>query len=186
VSRIGFPDLGAEHLRGLVDDIARSRGGVPDLYKVLLHAPPVAEGWLAYLSAIRQQASLPADLRELVIMQIAALNGAPYEAAQHRELALAAGLTETQLAALPDWSSSAAFDARFRTVLAYTDAMTLRVRVPDALFAEAASLLPSRELVELTATIAAYNMVSRFLEALQIAPEPAREPLAPAAEEGSC
>jgi alkylhydroperoxidase family enzyme len=36
-----------------------------------------------------------------------------------------------------------------------------------------------REVVELTATVAAYNMVSRFLEALQIEPEGGRDNLLP-------
>jgi alkylhydroperoxidase family enzyme len=36
-----------------------------------------------------------------------------------------------------------------------------------------------REVVELTATVAAYNMVSRFLEALQIEPESGRDNLPP-------
>ena len=55
-----------------------------------------------------------------------------------------------------------------RAVLAYTDAMTLQVQVPDHVFAAVSALHTAPEIVEITATIAAYNMVSRFLEALQI------------------
>jgi alkylhydroperoxidase family enzyme len=46
--------------------------------------------------------------------------------------------------------------------------MTRQIRVPDEVFAMVRALFPERELVELTATIAGYNLVSRFLEALQI------------------
>jgi alkylhydroperoxidase family enzyme len=46
--------------------------------------------------------------------------------------------------------------------------MTLQVQVPQPLFDALRAQLGERELVELTATVAAYNMVSRFLEALQI------------------
>jgi alkylhydroperoxidase family enzyme len=53
-------------------------------------------------------------------------------------------------------------------VLAYTDAMTLQVQVPQPLFDALRARLSERELVELTAIVASYNMVSRFLEALQI------------------
>ena len=49
--------------------------------------------------------------------------------------------------------------------------MTLQVQVPQAVFDAARAHFSDRELVELTATVAAYNMVSRFLEALQIEPE---------------
>jgi alkylhydroperoxidase family enzyme len=42
------------------------------------------------------------------------------------------------------------------------------VQVPDALFEPIAQHFDLRAVTELVATIAAYNMVSRFLEALRI------------------
>ena len=46
--------------------------------------------------------------------------------------------------------------------------MTKHVRVPQALFEAVRKQFNERELVELTATIGGYNLVSRFLEAMQI------------------
>jgi alkylhydroperoxidase family enzyme len=66
------------------------------------------------------------------------------------------------------WQASPLFDARARDALAYADAMTLQVQVPKELFDALRPHFSDRELVELTAVVAAYNMVSRFLEALQI------------------
>jgi alkylhydroperoxidase family enzyme len=53
-------------------------------------------------------------------------------------------------------------------VLAYTDCMTRGISVPDAVFAEVRRCFDDREIVELTATIAGYNLVSRFLVAMQL------------------
>ena len=53
-------------------------------------------------------------------------------------------------------------------MFALTDAMTRDVQVPDTLFEPLRAHFDTRALVELVATVAAYNMVSRFLEALQI------------------
>jgi alkylhydroperoxidase family enzyme len=53
-------------------------------------------------------------------------------------------------------------------VLRYTDAMTLDVRVPEEVFAELKKHYSEREVVEITATIAGYNCVSRFLVALDV------------------
>jgi len=54
-------------------------------------------------------------------------------------------------------------------VLHYTDAMTKNVKVPDEVFAELKKNTSSdKEIVELTATIGAYNLVSRFLVALDV------------------
>ncbi len=168
MARLPYADLAHPQAKPLVDRIVAERGSVLHLYQMLLHSPPVAAGWLNYLTSIRQLSTLPGDLREMVIMRIAILNGAPYEADQHAPIALKEGMTQDQLDALTDWDESDQFDARERAVLAYTDAMTRQIQVPEPVFAAVRAMLDDRLMVELTATVAAYNMVSRFLEALQI------------------
>jgi AhpD family alkylhydroperoxidase len=128
----------------------------------------VTAGWLSHLTAIRQQTRLPGALREMVIIRIAHLNNAPYEAEQHAPIARREGVSEAKLAALLDWAASDAFDAGERATLAYADAMTTQVQVPGEVFAAIRRLHDDRGVVELTALVATYNMVSRFLEALEI------------------
>jgi AhpD family alkylhydroperoxidase len=154
--------------RALVDRIVAERGSVLHLYQMLLHSPPLAQGWLAYLTAVRQQLQLPGALRELIIMRVANLNGAPYEAAQHAPIALHEGLTQEQLDALQPDADLAALDDTQRALLALTDAMTRHIHFDAALVQRVRELLGERMTVEAVATCAAYNMVSRFLEALQI------------------
>ena len=174
MARIPYADVDGDAQRPLAARITAERGSVLHLYQMLLHSPPLAEGWLGYLTAVRQQLLLPAALRELVIMQVALLNRAPYEADQHRPLALQEGVTAAQLDALPDWHASPDFSALQRKVLALTDAMTRQVQVPAEVLLEVREHLDDRQLVELVGTIAAYNMVSRFLAALQIHSHDAR------------
>lgn len=169
MARISYANLNHPEAKPLVDRIVAERGSVLHLYQMLLNSPPVASGWLNYLTAIRHQCMLPGDIRELVIMRIAHINGAPYEAEQHAPIALKEGVTQAQLDTLADWEGSPHFTDKYRAVLAYTDAMTKHVHVSDEVFeAMRAQILDERLIVELTATIGAYNMVSRFLEALQI------------------
>ena len=168
MARLPYADLTAPDCRPLVDRIVRERGSVLHLYQMLLHSPPVAEGWLGYLTAIRQQASLSPALRELVIMRVASINGAPYEAEQHAPIALREGLTQGQLDDLAAWEGSKLFTPEQRAVLALTDGMTRNVQVPAQAVAAVREFLNEREVVELVATVGAYNMVSRFLEALDI------------------
>ena len=111
-------------------------------------------------------------MRELAILRIAVINKAPYEFDSHIPFALKEGLTQKQIDALGNWEEADVFDAAERAVLAYTDAMTRDVHVPDAVFAPIPRHFDPREITELTATIAAYNLVSRFLEALEVDPEP--------------
>ena len=49
--------------------------------------------------------------------------------------------------------------------------MTRDVQVDDALFARMKNQFDTTELVEITAAIATYNMVARFLVALGVTPE---------------
>lgn len=168
MARIPYADLDSPETKPLVDKIVAERGSVLHLYQMLLHSAPVAAGWLRYLTAIRHECSLPGDLRELLIMRVAVLNGAPYEAEQHAPIALREGVSQAKLDALESWERSDLFSPRERAVLAYTDAMTRQIQVPDDVFAAARAEFDDKLLVELTATIGAYNMVSRFLEALQV------------------
>ena len=131
----------------------------------------MASGWLNFLTAIRQKASLSGKLRELVILRIALVNRADYEYAAHTPFALKEGLSQEKIDALPNWLESDVFDGTECAVLAYADAMTKAVQVSDAVFDAVARRLNAREMTELTATIAAYNLVSRFLEAIKIDPE---------------
>ncbi|RTZ45674.1 carboxymuconolactone decarboxylase family protein [Candidimonas sp. SYP-B2681] len=174
MARLPYADLAHPEVSPLVDQIVAERGSVLHLYQMLLQSPPIARGWLNHLTGIRHHSSLAGDIREMVIMRIAIINGAPYEADQHAPIALKEGMTQAQLDDLGQWESSSLFSDKERAVLNYTDTMTRHVQVPDAVFAAVKPHFEPRQLVELTATIATYNMVSRFLEALQIHSDDAR------------
>lgn len=170
MAHLPYADLSAPELQPLVQRIVAERGSVLHLYQMLMHSPPLAQGWLGFMTAVRQQLTLPGALRELVIMRIAHLNGAPYEADQHAPIALQEGLSPAQLQALAHWPAGAAdlFTPLQQDVLRLADGMTRDIHVDAALVQAVRSALGERQLVELVGTIASYNMVSRFLEALQI------------------
>ncbi|MET7575635.1 carboxymuconolactone decarboxylase family protein [Streptomyces sp. NPDC005492] len=148
----------------------RRGGALRPVDRMLLHSPQLADGWNSLLGAIRQRMALPADIRELVILRIAVLNRADYEWAAHESDARAAGLDDRQLEAVRAENAERhpALDGRQCRVIAYTDTMTRHVHVPDAVFDALRADFTEAELVELTATVAAYSMVSRFLVALDV------------------
>lgn len=151
--------------------IRERRGGIlRPLDGMLLHSPEVADGWNLLLGAIRNRCRLAADVRELIIMRIAVLNNADYEWGAHLPEALGSGLQQEQLAQLREAEpgASADFSATQRAVLSYVDVMTRDIAVPDEVFDALRPHFGETELVEITATVAAYNMVSRFAVALQV------------------
>ena len=151
--------------------ILAARGRITPLYQVLLNSAPVVEGWEAMLTAIRQKTALAPRVRELVILRVALLNRAPYEFEAHVPHARAAGLPDGVIESLRAYAAPDAvqgLEAGERDVLALTDAMTRDIEVPDAVFEPLRAHFDEQGLVELAATVAAYNMVSRFLVALRI------------------
>jgi 4-carboxymuconolactone decarboxylase len=147
--------------------IVASRGTITPLYRVLLHSPPIARGWEALLTAVRQQTTLDPALRELIILRIAVLNRADYEYEAHLPFARQAGIPEQKIAAVKDPALKDFTDME-QAVLEYTDAMTRVIEVDAAIFERVRRHFDARGLVEVTATIAAYNMVSRFLIGLDV------------------
>ncbi len=158
-------------LAALEAGITAERGRVSLLYQVLLNSPPLAQGWEQLLTAVRNRSSLPADLREMVILRVAVLNRAPYEFEAHVPHALKAGMPQASIDALRDIGQAHAdsmFSGPQRHVLALTDAMTRDIDVPDSVFDDAKAHFNDQQMVDLVATIASYNMVSRFLTAFRI------------------
>jgi alkylhydroperoxidase family enzyme len=153
----------------------RGNGELLNLDRMLLHSAPIARGWNTYMGAIRRDLSVSPLLRELAICAVARYNHADYEWIQHAPEFLAAGGRQTQLAALHDIekapNNEAAFSELERLVITLTKEMTLDVSVSQATMQSLRQQLNSREVVEIVGVIAAYNMVSRFLVALQIEPE---------------
>jgi len=169
MARLPYPDLSRPDIAPIAERIKAERGGkMLNLYHMLLHSPPVADGWRAFLTAIRQQCLLSGRARELAILRVAVLNHADYEFNAHVPFAKKEGVTQAQLDDMRADCVPAGFTDADRAVLECTDAMTRHIQVPDAVFAAVREHFADREAMELVATIAAYNLVSRFLVAIQV------------------
>jgi alkylhydroperoxidase family enzyme len=166
----------AEHpeLADLIGRIkAGRRGGLLNVYKLLLHSPALAQTWFDHNGAVRWKTQLTGRLREILIIRIAHLNGVDYVLAQHvPELAAAEGLSIAECEALADWRASGLFDARERAALDYAEAMTLTTSVSDDVFAALRRHFSDREIVELSVLIGTYIMHNRVMKALAIDLEP--------------
>ena len=169
MARLPYADENSAETSALATRISSERDGVlPNLYRMLLNSPPVAEGWLALLTAVRQKCLIPGRVRELTILRVALLNRAEYEYEGHIPYALKSGVTQQQVDDLADWENSDAYEPDQRVALLLTDVMTESVQVPDEVFETVREAFDTRQVTELVTTIAAYNMVSRVLEAIQV------------------
>ena len=155
-------------LAKLEEKILQERGRISPLYQILLNAPEIAQGWEALLTAIRNRNSLSPAIRELIILRVAILNRADYEFDAHVPHALKAGVSNEKIQAIKQLEISPLFDQEDQLILKFTDVMTKEIQGPDSLFNQLKPLFDDQKILELVATISAYNMVSRLLNALHI------------------
>jgi alkylhydroperoxidase family enzyme len=158
----------------LVAKLKGARGGrLINIYRLMLHSPALANAWFELNQSVRYRTEIDGQSRELAVIRVAILNGVEYVQRAHGpSYALREGLTPDQVSALADWRSSTLFSDKQRALLAYVDAVTRDINVSEAIFADLRSHHSERQTVELTLLISAYNMLTRFLQALEVDPEP--------------
>jgi len=161
-------------LSELITKIKGARGGrLINIYRLMLHSPALAGAWFDLNQAVRYGTEIDGKCRELAVIRVAILNDVEYVIRAHGPAyALKEGLTPAQVEALADWGASKLFTDKQRSLLAYTDAMTRDIDVPDVIFTEVRKHFSERQTVELTMLISAYNMLTRFLKALKVDSEP--------------
>ncbi|KAF9002004.1 Alpha/Beta hydrolase protein [Cyathus striatus] len=179
-----------------IADAIRARRGERDLTALdgaLLHVPPAAEGWNILLGAVRNRGRLPGDIRELMILRVAAINNAAYEWIHHESVGRSYGLTSAQLYMIRDIEtplppSEGILTALQMSALLFADTSTRKVTVPIEVIltfkqglrtwaiekGEAGEDKDVHNMVddlyaEAALVTSTYNMVSRFLVAADIA-----------------
>ena len=160
-------------LSELIAKIRGARGGrLINIYRLMLHSPALADAWFDLNQAVRYGTEIDGQCRELAVIRVAILNNCDYVVRAHGPAyALKEGLTPAQVEALGDWRSSHLYSDKQRALLAYVDAMTRDIDVPDTVFENARKHFSERQTVELSMLIGAYNMLTRFLKALKVDPE---------------
>jgi len=149
----------------------RKLGKDVDPIAVYAHAPRLLIGYGMLEQATASQHDVDERLKLLAELKAGALVNCEFCADIGSSLALAAGIGEDQLLALPRYRESDAFSALERLVLDYATAISRTpTRVSDTLFAAMRAHFSERQLVELTNVIALENMRARFNCAFDMTP----------------
>jgi alkylhydroperoxidase family enzyme len=136
----------------------------------LLHNPNIADGFSTLLGSIRTKSTLPLAAMEIAVCYVAVLNGAVYEWTAHAPLALKAGVSRDALEAVlkEDVKNGGALSEEERDVLEFTRQSTREIVVQEEVMRKLKGRYTDRQVMELTITVGAYNMVSRFLVGLDV------------------
>src|SRR5579884_2360826 len=174
MARVRYLDIDdlPEESRWLFERLQAGRGSVGNVFRALAHHPAGLRGFMVLGTAILDRGTLDPRLRELAIIRTGQLCGATYEVAHHEAIARRLGVPEEKIGNLANWDHTALYTPEERAVIRYAEVVTRDVVVPDELFERVRSFLDERGTVELTLAVAFYNLVSRFLVAMQVELEP--------------
>lgn len=159
--------------RAIFDEMTGRGAKIPDLYRLLAHAPDLFEAWTRIAWPLRNAKHTERGLRELLIMRVAILTRAEYEWAHHWGLAVAAGVEEQKLHALAAWRESDLFDETERRALAFADALVEGGDVPPDIYAALSAHFEPAQVIHLALTISFYVCVSHMASAFELSLEPA-------------
>jgi alkylhydroperoxidase family enzyme len=148
--------------------------------KVLAHNPSFLLPSLFMSRFAQAKTTLPPEIRLLAMHLVAEINGCAWCMDFGLAMGLKQGIPAEKFAAVADHATSPLFSPAERAALTYAAAVTQTgAQVSDATFATLKEHFSEREIVDLTAAIAAENFYNRFnaplgIESQGFCPIPAR------------
>ena len=187
-ARIPLPDpaeMDAAQRRVHDAIIAGPRGTLIGPLRAAIHNPDLAERWSALGEVLRYRTSLPKRLSELAIVVTGRRWTSQIEWWVHAKAAADAGLPAAILDAIRDGKAPDFTEADDALVYEFAAALQQTGQVPRALYDRAVARFGVAGVVELTALIGYYTMVSMTLNAHEIPlPEGVAPPLTAPSEGG--
>jgi 4-carboxymuconolactone decarboxylase len=144
------------------------------VFRMVAGAPRAFRPFLELGGAVLSTA-LDARRREIAVLRVAHATNAPYEWAQHEQLARNVGVSDAQIDAIATEEPVASLDEECNLICRLADEVTRDVRLSDEALERLIDRYGAREAAELILLVSYYNMVSRFLESTRVELEP--EPL---------
>jgi AhpD family alkylhydroperoxidase len=134
----------------------------------MLAGAPKAVGPFMQLGGAVLSTALDARRREMAVLRVAHATKAPYEWAQHEQIARNVGVTEAEIEAIGGEEPVMSLDEECNLICRVADEVSRDVRLSDAALEQIIDRYGPREAAELILLVSYYNMVSRFLESTRV------------------
>jgi 4-carboxymuconolactone decarboxylase len=159
VPRIPYPDISR-----LPETVQKAVAALPlNIVRISGHASlPLfeAQGYLG--RAVASSEVLEPRLRETVVLRVAHLSNSAYELHHHIPLGRAAGLTDTELAAIAG-RTYATLDPLLAAAARFTDEVVLWLSPSDETLANLRKLASDQVVVNIVLTIGCYMSIARLI-----------------------
>jgi 4-carboxymuconolactone decarboxylase len=141
--------------------------------------PPLAKAFMTFNAHVAGASTLPARIRELVILRLSWLRYSEYEYAQHVILGLRAGLTNEEVARVQQGPDAAGWDPVDADFVRAVDELNARARIEPPTWERLAKTFTNQQLMDLVFLVGCYEMLAMAINTFGIQMEPGLEPLAP-------
>ena len=160
--------------RYLADDA--DTAAVPAILGLFARHPRVCAPWLAFSGTLLDAGTLDPRDRELLILRVGVRTGCGYQWAQHLAMARAAGLTDEQIAAVPEGAGAAVWTDRDRDLLRAADQLVDDHVIDDPTWERLAGRFDERQLLELIFVVGGYACLAMVINSVGLQPtaEPGR------------
>ena len=147
-----------------------ARRGNLNVFRLLANAPQVFDGWTQMVDELFDSPTFSQQMREVVILRVAHLQGSRYELGQHVGIARTAGLTEQQINAILDTGDldAAGFSRTERTALDVVTELCGTHRLTEDSIATAHAVFGDEALTELLMIISCYYGLALVLNAADL------------------
>jgi alkylhydroperoxidase family enzyme len=141
----------------------------PNVFRVLLHHPPVADIFARLVTAVVLDGTLDPRLREMAIMRAAWLRGSAYEWASHYGISRRIGMSDDEIVAVRAGSNAPGLASNEQAVLRLVDEIvTDGVASSDVLNAARDAAGSDSGYLELLAIPGCYAALASILDALEV------------------
>jgi len=165
------PETMTDRQKQVHDAIASGpRGGVRGPLAVWLHRPDLADRAQALGRYCRYESSLPPRLSELAILTTARVWRSEFEWAAHKPIALKAGVSPDVVEAIRTGKDPVFSRDDEKVVHAFSKAVHIDRRVDDELYAKAVAILGEAVVVDLTAILGYYTLISMTINVFEVPP----------------
>jgi 4-carboxymuconolactone decarboxylase len=142
-----------------------------NVFRMVAGAPAAVRPFMALGRAVLSTALDPRR-REIAVLRVAYATGAPYEWAQHEQLARNVGVSDPEIRAIGSEDPVASLDEEVNLICRVADEVSRNVRLSDDALEQIVERYGPRQAAEVILLVSYYNMVSRFLESTRVEIEP--------------
>lgn len=147
------------------------------LHRTLAHAPDSLKAWMPWAEHILRHNSLTPRDREIAVLRVAWNSACAYEWGLHAWVARQVGMTDADLAAIPEGAGDPRWSPLESALISGVDALMATNRLPDAIWERLSAGLTPNQLIDYIYLTGQFTTIAWILNGLNLPPEPGVEPL---------